>query len=176
DAVTGTAIGEKVEGLVVPIIEARDIDWTAVGNIKHVVIYERWFLTVKKRPGISYRVGISPVHAAMQGVLAGLGHHLDLGNLSVFCRRIRRDDLCFPERFDRGIDTVGGPSAVALVIDGRAVGREVNAPAARAVDDDITTTNHVHTGGNVQDVDISPAVLAERQFDEISRRLDLRKR
>ena len=153
----------------------RNVDRTAVANIGHIEISERWFSTIIKRPRFSYRVGIAPVDAAVQGILAGLGHHRDLGNLPVFRRRIRGDDLGFLEGFDRRRETVGGPSAVGLVIDGCAVGRKINATPARPVNDDITTTNHVHTGRNVHDIDISAAKLAQRQFNEISRRLDIRK-
>ena len=62
-----------------------------------------------------------------------------------------------------------------MVVDGCAVGRQVKGPASRSINDDVAAAHGVIAGGNDQDVGISPAEDAERQFDEISRRLDIGK-
>ena len=169
------AVRKKVKRLVAAVIKMGNVNRPAAGDVKRIVAEERRFRSVEKRPGGSDCIKVPPKQTAVQGVLTGLGHHLDLGYLPVFRRGIRRDDLGFLERFDRRRDTVRGPAAIGLVVDGCAVGRQVKGPASRSINDDVAAAHGVIAGGNDQDVGISPAEDAERQFDEISRRLDIGK-
>src|SRR5439155_7621946 len=110
------AVRKKVKRLVTTVIKMGNVNGPAASDVKRIVAEERRFRSVEKRSGGGHRIKVPPKQTAVQGVLAGLGHHLDLGYLSVFRRGIRRDHFGFLERFDRRRDAVCRSSTVGLII------------------------------------------------------------
>ncbi len=170
---------EKIEGLVVAIINMRDIHRPAVVYRKHVVVLERWLGGIVPGPGVESRIEITPVEAPVKPIGTRPANHRELRHLRVFGRVVGGHDLEFLIAFHVTTwKAIRSLAAADYAVHRDTIRAEIVRSIARAIDHNSAATIRsaiatLHTGGYEHYIRPSPPVHALRELGKILRGLDV---